>query len=272
MVRKPSIHVTQEGLFKVLEEMGFKFPSNGLKRTFLNKLQEYQVKRNLVFAPTTAAAAKVQGKKITDAAAQKSYAILAELRSAGKAMMRMIKPGQPGWPDVLEASQAADLFVQRFDIDDVNAGHRMYYKVAIEILGANFNLKSLATQYEKVCNKFQEDVDLFQCKDLTKVKEMMEQYIKLARLTKQAAVALSSQKIWFVRAYNQATELGVDPLKFIEIQFEQMAWANVNPTPKQLSGEQAFNRLITAKTKLKDFDDSNPKTDKQALYAKLLNK
>ena len=243
----------------------------GKRTELLNLLSKYQVKRNLVFAPTTAAAAKIQGKKITDGAAQKSYAILAELRSAGKAMMRIIKPGQPGWPDVLEASQAADMFVQRFDIDDVNAGHRMYYKIAIEILGANFNLKSLATQYEKVCNRFQEDVDLFQCKDLNKVKEMMEQYIKLARLTKQAAAALSSQKIWFVRAYNQAIELGVEPLKFVEIQFEQMAWANVNPTPKQLSGDQAFNRLIAAKPNTKEFD-STPKTNKQALYAKMLTK
>lgn len=270
MVRKPSIHVTQEGLFKALEDLGV--PLHKAKRTeLLNLLSKHQVRRNIVFAPTTASAAKINAKKITDASAQKSYAILVELRSAGKAMMRMIKPGQPGWPDVLEASQAADMFVQRFDIADVNAGHRMYYKVAIEILGANFNLKSLATQYEKVCNRFQEDVDLFQCKDLTKVKEMMDLYIRLARLTKQSANSLASQKIWFVRAYNQAIELGVDPLNFIQIQFDQMAWANVNPTPRQLSGEQAFNRLITAKTKLKDFD-SNPKTDKQALYAKLLNR
>lgn len=268
MVRKPSVHITQEGLFKVLEEMGFKFPSQGLKQVFLEKLEKHQVRRNLVFAPTTSAAAKINGKKVTDGAAQKSYAILAQLRSAGKAMMRMIKPGQPGWPDVLEASQAADMFVQRFDIDDVDGGHRMYYKIAIDLLGANFNLKSLATQYERVCNKFQEDVDLYQCKDLNKVREMIDVYVKLARLTKQQANGLTSQKIWFVRCYNQATDLGIDPIEFINIQFDQMAWANINPTPKQLSGEQAFNRLVAAKPKQKEY--STPKTDKQALYAKML--
>lgn len=270
MVRKPAVHVTQEGLFKTLEEMGFKFSSNSLKQTFLNKLSAHQVKRNIVFAPTTAAAAKINGKKITDAAAQKSYAILADLRNAGKAIMRVVKPGQPGWPDIIEASQAADMFVQRFDIDDVTAGHRMYYKIAIEILGANFNIKSLATQYEKVCNKFQEDVDLFQCKDLDMVKQIIDLYVKLARLNKQAVVALTSQKIWFVRAYNQAIELGANPLEFVRIQFEQMEWANVNPTPKQLSGEQSINRFIAAKPKQKEFDI--PKTDKQAIYAKLLNR
>lgn len=271
MVRKPSIHITRDGLFKSLEEIGVQLHES--KRVeLLNLLDKYQVKRNLVFAPTTAAAAKIQSKKVTDAAALKSYAILSNLRSAGKAIMRQIKPGQPGWPDVLEASQAADMFVQRFDIDDVDAGHRMYYKIAIEILGANFNIKSLATQYEKVCNKFQEDVDMYQCKDLGKVKLMIDLYVRLARMTKQAAAGLASQKIWFVRAYNQAVELGVDPLEFIEIQFQQMEWANVNPTPRQLSGEQAFNRLIASKPKMKEFDAAAVKTDKQALYAKMLGK
>ena len=271
MVRKPAIHVTQEGLFKALEEIGV--PLHGTKRAQLLKLlDKYQVRRNLVIAPTGAAAAKINAKKVTDSEAQKSYAILADLRNAGKAMMRMIKPGQPGWPDVLEASQAADMFVKRFDIDDEIAGHKMYYKIAIEILGANFNLKSLATQYEKVCNKFQEDVDMYECKDLNKVREMINLYIKLARLTKQSAAALTSQKIWFVRSYNQATELGIDPLEFVEIQFQQMEWANVNPTPKQLSGEQAFNRLIASKPKMKEFSTDTVKTDKQAMYAKFLNK
>lgn len=270
MVRKPSIHITRDGLFKALRELGIQLDESK-QAQLLSQLDKYQVRRNLVIAPTSAAAAKINAKKITDAAAQKSYAILSNLRSAGKAIMRQIKPGQPGWPDVLEASQAADMFVQRFDIDDVEGGHRLYYKTAIEILGANFNLKSLATQYEKVCNKFQEDVDLFQCEDLPKVREMMDLYVTLSRMTKQAAVGLSSQKIWFVRCYNQAKELGADPLDFIQIQFKQMEWANVNPTPKQLSGEQAFNRFIAVKPSTKEFD-SIPKTNKQALYAKMLNK
>lgn len=272
MVRKPSIHVTQDGLFESLESIGVQLHTNK-RQQLLQSLSKHQVRRALVFAPTVGAAAKVQGKKITDASALKSYAILQDLRNMGHAILRVVKPGQPGWLDVLEASEAADTFVKRFDIDDIRAGHRQYYKIAIEILGANFSVKAVANCFDKICNKFQEDVDLVQCDDLDMVRKIIDKYIILARLPKKVGETMTAHRIHFVRCYNLAKELEVDPLVFLQIQFDQMAWSNSNPTPKQLYGEQAFNRFIANRP-----NDSNkqtfntPVTDKQALYAKLLGK
>lgn len=270
--KKPSVHVTQEGLFKVLKEMGFTFPSEGLKQKFLKRLSDYQVQRHLLVAPTKASAAKINGKKLNDQEAQKSFAILIKLRNLSHSNLRIIKPGQPGWIDVIDASTAAKLFTERFEISDEAEGHKTFYKLCIDSLGANFTIRAIAGCYDKVCAKFQEDVDIYQCKDLKMVRLMMDKYIQLSKMNKQTAEKLTDQKIHFVRCFNLTIELEVNPIKFLEIQFKQLEWSGSIPTPKQLYGEQAYNRYISYKPEESTVVLNQNKTEKQLAYERMLNR
>lgn len=274
-MRRPSIHVTEQALVEELTRLGFKLTETDVA-ALSKALRHRQLRhRSLVLAPTAAQATKLRGQRLADVEVLRLYALLAKSQDdRGAFKFRPVRPGQAGWTDVVALVEAARRFVQAFDITDVDDGVRKYYELALDQLGSRASTRNMAACYEEVVARFTVRLEVYTDPYHGETSDLFKEYVRRARLSTKEAEALRVESVYvhFVRAANQARELGARPARWVQVQFEETEWTGKSPSPKQMYGDQALTRWVSATRGNRPVVNAGPKTPERERYENELNK
>jgi hypothetical protein len=278
-MRKPSLHITEELLAKVLEDLfgGDTFHSIRDLRTkkviILGKL-EIEINKGdneskLLNSKKLARSILTLGKRYTPtnrklflnntktekkaskivASDSKDALLFSNLLTMLRKQMKhrgvmVIDMGSKDWPQIKTITALASDFCEEFELDK-KPGFTEYIKLAINKMG-KWGLNKFPYLHEAICIDYQAIQKIRKDPKPGATKRLFEIYDTevYSKTGIREDLEKNPQKYqYFVDARQLADSLGITYEIYIKAQFEGLAWANGIPEPTQLVGDKATNRL-----------------------------
>jgi len=254
MSRLASLHIKEDDLAKVIEEVLEILSDEPMDETFPTLLARHLVIRGYKYTCNTRkllvndAITAQKVKKLVLNPKENTLAFVNALKMARKqAHHRGIKDIQPGSSDWLKAKEITSLvdeFCNEYDLDK-KKGYFTYCKIAVKIL-KGYALNKIPSIHEKVYTLY--EAERIVNSDVTPGEtrrgyNLYQQLAAEATSIVEAFITKPERYQYFVLAKQSANQYGVDIEDYINSQFEGLEWTGNIPTPEQLVGEKSISRL-----------------------------
>jgi hypothetical protein len=247
-IRDPSLHIRKSELIKVWEELDDKGVYN---EEFIDKLfikaKSKSCPSRSVYASNNKLEQKVEKLKLATRSnaglfAQSILLIRRKLKHKG---ITLIKPADPEWLTVKEATNLATQFCNEFLIDR-KIGYREYVEIGLSMM-THFNIGRFKSLHQSICNRYEaiQEIRSDRWPDLTRNAHSTF----LAIISEKTGFSESYEKNpdkyrFFVQVSRTCREIGITVQDWIKAQFAAFEWKNAVPEPSQLAGEKARERVM----------------------------
>ena len=158
--------------------------------------------------------------------------------------LALIRPGDPDWFNIKEATKLATEFSNEFSLEP-KIGYRIYIETGMGMM-KNFSVFKFRSIHAAICNRYEAMQEIQQDKrpDLT---EKMHNFY-LAIISEKVGFTQHYKNnpekyVYFKRAREEAERVGINPRQYIQAQFGAFEWKSGIPDPMQLVGTKAIERV-----------------------------
>lgn len=259
MERKPSLHITEENLIKVLTEIDDSFFKRGnrkvLAKQILKRGKIYSlITRNLLenTGKTAKRASKIIASDMDDAV-EFSKVLLYCRRKAHHKGLQQIAPGSKDWGFIKESAFLANDFCKDFDLSR-KEGYTQYCTIALTFM-KKFSLAKLNSLHSAICTHYDAIRTIASDPTPKTTEELHHHYTKLLAENTSIVTTFSqipTKYIFFIHCAEACRRFSVSPYHYIKAQFEGLEWASAVPDTAQLVGPKAEERLVKYLAKHKE--------------------
>ena len=245
MKREPSIHITLSTLRSVLKSLGLK--DDKYANEIMKRSKSHSIGTRTVTITNDKLEKKINkvlqsSRKDADLFAQLIYAIRKKRKHRGISHM---KPGGKDWEILKEVAASALAFSNEFELKRRD-GFISFIEIGMNKM-QKFSLMKFNNLRESISETYAAIEEIKTDKDRVMTEAMYRAYFsKILHNTgiTDESKELPEKYVWFVRARQQAEEMNIDPVLYIEAQFAALDFANSIPHPTQLVGLKAKERVI----------------------------
>lgn len=158
--------------------------------------------------------------------------------------LQLIQPTSPEWLNLKEVSKLATEFCNEFEYER-KEGYKVYIETGLSMM-KNFSIFKFKNIHGAICNRVEA---------LQEIKE--DRSPEDTRKAHDAYLSIISEKVgyaqdykdnpekykFFIKAKDEAAELGVSARQYIQAQFSAFEWKSGIPDPMQLVGPKARERV-----------------------------
>jgi hypothetical protein len=253
--RDPSIHITESRLRKILEDMFADINLNNLPNhhelanELLLRAKKHSLShRNLLVSNDRQAK---QAEKVTKASLDNTMVMAKVIYQVRKSMrhrgIELSKPGSRDWPFIKNITKNAEEFAQEeFKGDPIAQVFQVYIREAMKDL-KTFSLAKIQSMHSMILENYDARQLINTNDNLNLTERAFKEYNRL--IIEQVGTLLTDyskdprEYKHFIEVAQECKKLKITPEDYIKSQFEGLAWTNGIPTPKQLIGPKASERL-----------------------------
>ena len=263
MLRKASLHILEENLVKVLQEVVKEnddlssLSLADLAKTICRKGKKYALLTRKILEDSPKAAPQLAKTALSvrkDALAF-SHTLSMCRRKAKHRGIGIIKEGSRDWLLIKEITYLANQFCEDFGINSKETGYVIYINIALEKM-QKFGLPKFNSMHESICRTYEAQVDIKHDNDSEGTKRICDAYNRL--LSDYSAYPQNWHKhpekyMNFIRVREICRKEKIEPKEYLTAQFVGLQWANTVPDPLQLIGDKALERWFkyAVKNKIK---------------------
>lgn len=256
--REASIHITESRLAIILTELLYDNPPGELKvskkaielaNEILIRSKRYSLStRNILVSNDRLAkqAEKVQKASLdhTMTMAKVIFQVRKTMRHRG---IEISKPGTRDWPFIKNITKNAEEFAtEEFKDQPIHVAFKYYIQEAMKDM-KTFSLARIQSTHAKIMDGYAARKELASDNNQNFTERAFNQYNKM--IIDQVGMILTDYSKepkdykYFMEVGKECKKLKVSPEDYIKSQFEGLAWTNGVPTPNQLTGSKALERL-----------------------------
>lgn len=266
-MRDPSIHITKHQFEKILSQLEvYNFPIDA----FFVIARKEAINTRVVVVTNNKTAKKVSNILLAskgDAAfvADILYAIRIKLKHRG--VRKINESNSREWANCKKLAEICNTFCEDFKFD-TREGFIKYIETGLKRMTDYRNImQRLLSMQENITNQVDAEIELSsldksEFEEVIKIKDYY--FKKVASATGiYDGVDNPEKLIHFLRLKTFLDERGWDPMKFIDAQFESLAWCNGLPEPSQMYNDKAIERYnkYLYKNKSKQLLDNEPQVE-----------
>lgn len=245
-MREPGIHISKSSLVELLKKHIKEDPNSFIDDLMREAKSETLLSRSMV-------ATNQKQRKVVNSLLQsdKSDAdmvakIIQVLRiRMGHTGIKKIRENGREWPKIKELTNCCNQFCEDFHLEK-REGFIKYLETGLKHIKSYYGyLDKLINMYDSICQEMQAVKELTMG-NTEQGLSMHDVYIAMIadRTGIQESYANNATKMaCFYRAAKQAAEIGCDNETWMEAQFDALSFCNGIPTPEQLYGDKAKERL-----------------------------
>lgn len=252
--RKPSIHITEDKLQKIMEDMFEDLPDflkvkPDAAKQILIRARKESCDNRLVSISNE----KVQRdiKKILVANKGDTNLMSTVLYSVRKSMkhkgIQRIKEGTKDWKKVKEITELAIEFCNDFEIESKREGFITYVKMGLRRISSPRNLlDKLVKMYEIISLMYEAQMVVNDDTNKTESLNIHDRYVSTIAVKTGIVSTYDNDPInyvHFIRVREITDKYNVPIDIYLEAQFDGLEWTEGYPTPSQLTTEKAIDRL-----------------------------
>ncbi len=247
MTRIPSLHINEARLRTILKRVSYKSMNiRELANALIQHGKPYSLTNRSIISNT----AKLEKSKSRvlkssrDDAGRFSATLTLIRRQKKHRGIALIKVGSPNWLLIKEASSLAVNFCNDFNLKR-DEGFRAYISLALDKMGNKFDLRRFNAYHQYICEAYANVQELH--KDITP-NQTSKALIEYNKLMNETGVVQDYSKdpnilIYFLKAKQEANKAKVSIESYIKAQFVGLEWCHSTPSPSQLVGTGAIDRL-----------------------------
>ena len=256
--RVPSIHITVDQLEYIFDELQ--------RRGLIDITYPYKIKKAEIFQEIARIAAlkplnmrslNIHNKKDETKAVKAVITVKGDALTFSRLLVMirkslkhrgisLINQSSKDWKTIQMITASATQFCNDFGLS-IQDGYKKYIEMGISKMDGTYSLYKFPRLHESICRVYESQVELENSPMSSLATEMFEYYKSVMyKRTQIEPTYLDSpdKKLAFKKAADIATEMGISGRDYIEAQFDALSFANGVPTPDQLYGEKAKERLI----------------------------
>lgn len=266
-MRDPSIHITKHQFEKILSQLEvYNFPIDA----FFVIARKEAINTRVVVVTNNKTTKKVSNILLAskgDAAlvADIIYAIRIKLKHRG--VRKINESNSREWANCKKLAEVCNTFCEDFNLD-TREGFIKYIETGLKRMTDYRNvMQRLLSMQENITNQIDAEIELSSLdrSEFEEVIRIKDYYFKkVASATGiYDGVDNPEKLIHFLRLKTFLDERGWDPMKFIDAQFESLAWCNGLPEPSQMYNDKAIERYnkYLYKNKSKQLLDNEPQVE-----------
>lgn len=259
MIRKPSIHIYLSDLEYLINKN-----SGNLLNEIIRKSKTNPVKRTVVLSN-----AKIN---INDSVDLFNRTLEAERYVGGHKAVKQIFKTDKSYNLLVDISKDADDFCRVFDLD-ISEGFVIYCKYGLRVIGRNYSLNKFKTYKDKIFQSFERFQLMDNSPNIDFAIDCCNYYLDKVGITEESQLV----NVWnnfghdFIYLADQIID-SYDFVRWIDSQFESVAYLNIVPEPYQLHGEEAMKRYLLKSKNINNKqarDNSWRKKVKDGLHEKI---
>lgn len=280
-MRKPSIHITLDKLYHILDEyiddeagidikdlvkfIGKKGKMSSLSHRLLLENTNKKTQKKIVNT------LKYSSKDDANLFAKTLRMVRLQHKHKAQAL---IKESSKDWEFIRQASELAFSFCTDFNLSK-KEGFTIYIEYLLKTM-VRFNLRQINSKHEQVCQKYEAKVLIENDPNKKLTEEAYNRYINKVSdktgMSPQYREKQPEKYQYFIQVGEICKERGINPNDYIDGNFESLSWASAIPSPEQLISENAIGRVIkwAYENSIKIGKSANKDRSKE--FAKLFNK
>lgn len=245
--REPSLHITEKSLKKVLLTCDLKLPVDILVKDILIRGRKYSLTKRNILVNNKKVEKVVNRLTLSDNEQASLFAqLLVMIRKQMKHRgLNIIKPGSKDWDKIKEATKLANDFCEEFNLD-YNEGYKDYITMAFKVFSGRFNYHMFNSKQQQICETYEaiKEIDRDSNKEGTQKFVIIYDGVIREKIGESFDYLKFPHKyIYFIKAREQAEQIGIDYTTWIKAQFDGLGWTNGIPEPTALVGDKAEERL-----------------------------
>lgn len=258
-MRDPSIHISKSQFKHILSDLGIKrFP---VDRLFI-KAKEVSLNSRIIYVTSNKDKKKISNITLASTgdanlAADILYSVQIHLKHRG---VKRIKEGTSQWSNCKRLAEVCNTFCEDFNLEP-REGYILYIKKGFERLGSNTRnyINRLISMSQIIAESIQASQYISQDSDPELTEEIYEYYQKV--IADRTGIKLDfkdpDKYIYFVKLREFCEVQGIDPIEWVDAQFEGLLWCNGIPDPDKLIGDKAQSYYAKFKYKNPSINTQN---------------
>lgn len=247
MKRDPSVHVKRSDLSWVLKEFFPELDDIDVNRV-MAELRKYSCDNRRI--TITNDKLKKDAQKVTtsnkgDASllSEIIYSVRVKIKHRGIAR---IKESDKDWLQVKNLAKLINEFCDTFGIEK-RSGYIEYITLAFsKISSMHSYLTKFVNMYESICSEYESKVLLLEDDSPGKTKSIHDDYVELVGSKtglRESFLDKPSKMLCFFKIKKKCEELNIEPEVWVDAQFNALEYCGGLPSPENMAGEKALERL-----------------------------
>jgi hypothetical protein len=246
-MRSASIHITEEQLCGILEELDME-DAREMSKYILIRAKKFALAHRSIYSSNQSLQKKTDKIKLTSKSEAGLFAqIMVLVRRRNKHRgINLIQPGQTEWFQLKEVCKLATEFCNEFQLK-LKDGYQSYIQISLSKMGKNFSMNRYKSLHASICNEFEALQEIRSDTEPSITREIHDYYMNLvAEKTGNGFGYLDDPEKYryFIQVKSECHRLKVGYKFYINSQFNGLEWANSYPEPNQLVGKNAEKRLM----------------------------
>lgn len=244
-MRDPSIHIKRSDLIKILE--GY-LSKNVIDKVIFPRAKRYACDNRIVTISNEKVNRDIK-RKLTSSKgdtyllSEIVYSVRIKLKHRG---VGKVTEADRDWLQLKELTKLVNQFCEEFNLPK-RAGYIKYIEIAFsKITTMRAYLSKFISMYQVITAEYDATLELKSVSNPTELKEAHDYFVR--KISDRTGISNNflnrpDKMVAFSRMSKLCDELNVDTETFIDAQFDALEWCSGIPTPEQLYGDKAIERL-----------------------------